>query len=60
MGKDCLDVVIQLCDQLDCKCEECEVNHHTGECVLCPKYGCPEHPAEVEIEVQADGGHDKV
>ena len=53
MSKDCRDVALEECDQRGCKCNDCGGFNLSGEdCLLCPKYGCPEHSAEVEIEVE--------
>jgi len=53
MSKDCSDVALEECDQRGCKCNDCGGFNLSGEdCLLCPKYGCPEHPVEVlDIEV---------
>ena len=43
--KDCAEVESELCDQGDCKCKQCD-----NACLMCPKYGCPEHNSQIKIE----------
>ena len=50
MIKYCREVELEMCDKRSCKCNDCSRLNLSGEdCMLCPKYGCPEHLVEIEV-----------